>query len=302
MTPNRYSSLSLQARLFAALLLALVAVVGDARSARAQASAQVAPPRVVVLLASEAGQDRYATFGAEGVDGGDALRLLRAPFEAAGMPIASAAGLSPSITEAPQGLPLGDAAASELGKRAGASLVVIAGVIGANPTHVRATQLMGQEVSVRVRVLDLQAQNVLYDASETASGYGADLSQALLAASQKAITKLSRPLPSMLAQRYGRRDEGDAIEIVITGAPGWRPVASVFQKLAATRGIQAVHLQQLNVQRVVLRVHSQQSAASLVAALRRTRIVGGTISAQSAGQSISVSIQMNAPTTPVLNG
>lgn len=267
----------------------------------ANADAPVTRPRAALFLTSESPLGSFATFGPEATRGSDATRAVMEIFKSVGVEQVSIHETShPRSLE--KDLPLDDSAALALAGQAAAGLAVVAGIVGKDEGKIRATDLVGQGVDFRIRVLEVGSGAVLFDRNSHRAGYGSDAKQAFSQATSIAIQEATKGLDGLLRARFTEAGDATALTLTIKGATGWRPIAAVFQKLAATKGVRAVHAMEIADSRVKLRVSSQQSAATLVASLRRTRIANGRISVRMEGNSIAIVILMNVPVDPVVNG
>jgi hypothetical protein len=271
------------------------------REAQAE-GAPAAAPKALLLLKTSSASGTSASFGRSAVDGAMS-RALKEPFEKLGIVFASASGATPSVGEASAGLPLSDAAATDMARQAGATIAVIAGIRVQPQGAIRATAFLSQKASLRLRVLDVAGGEVVYETRLSAFGYHKSEDQGGNLAMAKAITQANEGLVPELRARWASSSpaKGTSLILTVSGADSWRPLSAILQKLAVTKGVESVHVIGIDSSRVRLAVSSRQSITSLIANLRRTRIYNGSISVTASGNAISVSLQMRAP-IPVSHG
>jgi hypothetical protein len=273
----------------------------EARAEVAPAAASAAP-KALLLLKTSSSEGSTVSFGRSAVDGAIS-RAIKEPFEKLGIQFVSARELAVPVGEATRGLPLSDGVATEMARQAGATISVIVGISMQSQGVIRATQLLSQKASLRLRVIDVAAGELAFDTSVSAYGYHKSRDQGDTLAMAKAVSRAAESLvPELVARWPGNSAAQEASLIVtVTGADSWRPLAAILQRLAATRGVEAVHAIEIDSERVRLAVSSRQSISSLIATLRRTRIYNGTIAVTVSGNAIAIHLQMSSP-TPVSNG
>tara|TARA_R110002073_G_scaffold103664_12_gene234809 strand:- start:20352 stop:21218 length:867 start_codon:yes stop_codon:yes gene_type:complete len=283
-----------------AIVVAVVALVSASAASFAQA------PKAVLLMAATSEAGTVVTFGRDAQESGPLSRLVRAPFEAAGMTLVSAKDIAlPTGSAPPEGLPLTDQAASSIAQAAGAGVAIIVGVAAASDGKLRATALVGQQAKVRVRVLDVASGRAIFDSRGDSASYAAEAQLARSVGSTQAIAKATRGLEAKLILQWPAPNTSQGrLSVSITGAEGWRSVASILRSLAATRGVRALHALEIQPGRVVLSLESQQGAAQVVDSLRRARIHNGSLSVQLSGASLAVRVIMTSSPIlpPVTNG
>lgn len=268
-------------------------------------AAAEAPPKAkaVLLLAQSDGSQSTVNFGKAGVQGGELARLIQAPLAKLGITFVSTTGFSPMVGEPLPGLALGDEAAANLALQAGATLAVSVGIAFRSEGSVRSTQLVGQVVEVRVRVLDRQSGQTVFDTQLRQAGYGATATLAQEFASARALGKLMPDLAKALAARLPTASaSGRAMSIQIGGAQGWREVGAIFRSLASTQGMEGMDVLEIRPDRVRLQIRSALSVSSLVAGLRRTRIPSGSVAVTANGNAILIELTITSSGQPILNG
>jgi hypothetical protein len=188
---------------------------------------------------------------------------------------------------------------------AGANIAIIVGVSATSDGGLRAMSFVGERAQVRIRVLDVASRRAVFDGRGSAASYGAEAQLARSVASSKAVAHASRGLEAKLMMQWPAPSKTlGRLSLAITGAEGWRSVASILRSLAATRGVSAVHAMEIGPGRVVLSLESQQGAAQVVDSLRRARIHNGSLSVQLSGATLLVRVIMNSSPIlpPVTNG
>lgn len=279
-----------------AFVVAVIVLVATASTARAETV------KAMLLLKSSANGHSAATFGRSATDGGTMGRTLSSVLRDAGASLVSAGATVPRLGEVPRGLPLGDQAALEMARSAHARVVVIVGASSREAGVIRATSLVVQRAHVSLRVLDVASGQVLLSQTVQQSGYGSDAAQAAALASSTALSDLNSKLGDavrVLATGASKPVQG-SLQITITGATGWAPIAAVLGRLAGTQRVQAIHVLRIEADRVLLGVSSPLSIPSIVGSLRRTRVRSGSISVQASRAGIV--IQVRPPLTPLVNG
>jgi hypothetical protein len=191
-----------------------------------------------------------------------------------------------------------------MAREAGASICVVAGITANPKGKIRATKLVSHEARLRLRVLVVGSNEVVANVSASRFGYGPNTSQSASAAMASALAAAAKEVASPLRKRWPipSASSGAAISLTINGATGWRPIASILQQLAASKGIKFVHALEIGSSQVRLSVSSGMSAASLVSILRRTRIANGTLSVVTSGNTITVSLRMASAAPPINHG
>ncbi len=261
------------------------------------------PPKAILLLAAQSEQGITRSYGPGAQDAGPLSRAMRAPFEEAGISFLSAASLIPPTASAAQELPLSDSVATQMAREAGAGIAVVAYVNAKDQGALRATQLVGQLVRAHVRVIDVTAGRTLFDNKAEFASYGKSASVARALAGTKALTKASRGLGNVLLTQWRPQTPNPGrLSLAVSGAPGWRSVAAVIRRLAATRGVSGVHLQRIHPDRVLFSLQSKQGAASVVASLRRARIHEGSVAVQLSGSAIVLRVIMSSSVGGIPNG
>ena len=268
--------------------------------------AGAASHKAVLLMAAQSEQGTVVTYGQNGRESGPLSRAIAAPFEKAGIELVSTKTLpmSPASDSRP-GLPMGDSSATSIARAAGAEIAIVVGIVASSEGPLRATELVGQAVSVQIRVLSVASGRSVFDGKSRAASYGREATMARAQGSSKAIAKATRGLVGTLMEQWpSRRETEGRLSLSITGADGWRAIAAIIRSLAATRGVTGVHALQIHPERVVLSLQSQQGAAQVVASLRRARIHNGSLTVQLSGTSLVVRIVMNTPgiLPPIRNG
>ncbi len=263
-----------------------------------------AEDRAVILLSAQSEAGRQSTFGTGSVTGGPLARAVAGPVKAAGLavaPLESVATPEPGAGA----LPTSDEAAIAVAQAAGAALAVVVGVTAKSEGKLRATAQMGYRAEAYVRVLDVATSRSLFDARAKAAAYGASPGNARSRAGSKALSRALRGLTAkLMVHGSAGQPKAGRLALNITGADGWRAIASILRSLAATRGVSDVAATEIRPGRVVLSIASQQGAAQVVESLRRTRIYHGTLAVQLAGAVLDVRVVMSSPSTtsPVPNG
>ncbi len=287
-------------RLCVAGLFAL-ALVHQSTVARAESNAA---PTALLLLKSSSPQGNEVSFGSGATSVGAAARAIRESFESAGIRFVSAAGMTPSLGEAPSGLPLSDSAALEMASKAGAQICVVVGITVVAKGKIRATQLVSHQARLRIRVLDAQSGQAVTDTTTKRYGYASALAPSSTAAVASAISAIGAAFRKGWQERWKApsAQAASALTLTIRGAQGWRPIASVLKQLAASKGVRFVHALEIDASQVRLSVSTTLSTASLVASLRRTRLLGATLSVVNSGDSITMTVQTNAPRAVMNNG
>lgn len=272
-------------------------------SATALADSAANSRSAVLLLKASSAQGSETSFG-RGHAAGSASRAIREPFEAAGFKFLATDGLTPPVGDAPSGLPLSDAAALHMAREVGASICVVVGISAKPKGKIRATKLVSHQARLRLRVLAVDSNEVVANLSVIRFGYGPNTSQSASAAMTSALAAVAKEVAVPLRKRWPipSASSGAAISLTINGATGWRPIASILQQLAASKGIKFVHALEIGSSQVRLSVSSAMSAASLVSILRRTRIASGTLSVVTSGNTITVSLRMAAAASPIDHG
>ncbi|MCP4444695.1 MAG: hypothetical protein GY811_05020 [Myxococcales bacterium] len=266
-------------------------LVGGAVAANAEAH------KAVLLMAAQGEEGTVVSFGRDAQEPGPLERSIRAPFEKAGIEFVSArdAAVS-SMGDALQGLPLGDASASSVARASGASIAIIVGIVAKHEGGIRATSLVGESVSARLRVLDVSTARAIFDGKGKSASYGRESTMARSQAIASAIAKATRGMLAKVIQRWPKTQVAHGqLSLIITGAEGWRSVAVILRSLSATRGVSDLHAVQIQPDRVTLSLRSQQGAAQVVASLRRARIHNGSLSVQLSGTSLLVGVIMSTP-------
>ncbi len=269
-------------------------------------SAQAQAGSAVVLLAAHSESGTVTTFGSSAATGGPLARVVQGPIQRAGFSIVPASELAaPAGASGTDGLPLGDAAAIAMAQSAGASLAVVVGVVSRSEGRLRATSHVGHRAKVAIRLLDVATGRAVFSSTADSAAYGASDALARSLASSKALARAVRGMQAKLFLRAPNSEEGQGrLSLQITGADGWRSIASILRTLAATRGVSEVNALEIRPNRVVLSIASKQGAAHVVESLRRARIHNGSVSVQLSGSSLAVRVIMNSPSTvpPVRNG
>jgi len=271
------------------LVVFLVVLCGAGPTARAE------PPRAVLLLVAQSEGGTVATFGRDGIDAGPLARSIQDPFEKSGIHFVPATAAAPVMGAAPGGLPLGDAAARTMAEGAGAGIAVVVGLVAASQGSIRATSLVGQVATIRLRVIDVLSGKVVFDRKATAAAYGPEDTQARASASRRVILQGSRGLLATVLREWPDQfhSKGE-LTVIVTGAEGWRPITTVIRSLVATRGVSDLHALQISPERVFFTLQSQQGEAQVVNSLRRARIADGKLSVQISGDAILVRIIQEA--------
>jgi hypothetical protein len=191
-----------------------------------------------------------------------------------------------------------------MARQAGASICVVVGIAAKPKGKIRATKLVSNAASLRIRILATDSGEAVADLKTKRFGYGQGDSQAASAAMAAAIAEVSSEVATHLRKLWPTPSalSGSARVLSIQGANGWRPIASILKQLAASKGIKFVHALEIGSTGVRLSVSSSMSAASLVAILRRTRIANGSLSVVSSGNSISLTLRMSTPSSPINHG
>lgn len=294
-----WNSTAMRAALWGLLVLG-IALFQPASLAQAESRPA---PRALLLLKTTSPKGSVATFGRSATEGA-ASRALKEPFKKLGIQFLSTSDLTPTVGEAEAGLPLSDSAAMDMARQAGAGISVVVGIEVQSSGVIRATPLVSHHALLHLRVIDVTAGEVVFDASVRAPGYDANADQSVALSVSRAVTKVGQGLVPKLLLHWPREsnEKGTALSLMVSGADSWRPVAAILQRLAATKGVQYVHALEIQPSQVRLSVSSRQSIASLVASLRRTRIYKGSLSVSVSGNSITIRLQMSAPSAPVNHG
>ncbi len=295
----------------AGLLLAVVLVLtlpnraqADSSSSPTSSSIDSAPTALLLLQASSA-QGSEVSFGPGASRSGGAARGIREYFDAVGVRFVSApSDSSPSSAGPGAGLPLPNASALELSRRAGASICVLVGIAVEAKGKIRATSLLSHQANLHIRVLDVASGDVVLDTRTSRFGYDQNPGLSSASALAASISALGSSFKSALRRRWHApaKVSGPTLSLTIVGATGWRPVASVLKQLAASKGLRYMHALQINSSQVRLSIATAMSTASLVASLRRTRISGGAVAVLSSGSAITMTLIMKPPTSSMPNG
>ena len=266
--------------------------------AQTGAQAEGRKPRPsLLLLKTSTPQQALSNYG-PGASSSAAARSIKTPLEKLGLEFVSATGLTVKASqELDGGLPVSNESALDLARQAGAELVIVVGIEVKGEGSIRATTLVGHVAHLHLRVLDVASSAELSEARIQAPAYHQEPGHGAALAMTKAISEANTALAAKIGVRSSATSQNEALAISITGAQGWRSVASILRGLAATKGVEAVHLVSVQDSSVQLQVFSKQSAASLVGSLRRTRIHKGSLSVRSSNSSITVTVTPIA--TPV---
>lgn len=182
-----------------------------------------------------------------------------------------------------------------LGKSANAQIVVLASVKSDNQGKIRSTQLLGFSSELHLKVWDVANAELVLDRKIRASGYGAKSADAKAMSLERTVTQSKSALDALIARVWpkGKDMRSTEYSLRIRGAGSWREISSLLQQIARTPGIVSLHILDIRQGRIRFQLRSQQGSASIVSSLRRARIVGGTLSVQSQGDAILVTLQMN---------
>ena len=274
--------------LTALLVAALSAAPGAARAGDEEpvrTAAAPGRPTAVLLLVVTTPEGTQATFGQGGGDAGPAGAALAREIEALGFRLRSAAGESVAVSgEGDPLLPVGDGAAVELARRAGAGVAWVVGLEVRPDGPIRGTRLTGAAARGKIRVLDAAGGGAVATAETTGAGYGEALPRAAAAAGAHAAERLVGAVTREVTSRWpASAPAGASLLVRVSGARTWSSIAAIIQRLGTTEGVSAVHPRRVWRGRVALVVETGLSAARVAAAIERARLPRGTVRAAARG-------------------
>lgn len=257
--------------------------------AEESAPASRARPKVVVLLHAVVGETTATTFGQRGDDGGVPGRTLIQNLREQGFEVLSAAGAAAPVSrEAPQGVPLDDAAAGIMARQAGAGGAFVLGLQALPDGLIRGTRLVGAQARAVVRVLDAEdsgSATLVAKAVVQSASFAESLEEAQSAAAAEVATRALLAVTQTVADRWPPRiTADDALIVEIRGYRGWSSVDAIIKGLSGTRGIERVWPRRLGKQGVALAVVTELGRGRVAAALKRVALPGGTLVVKALGE------------------
>ncbi len=225
-----------------------------------------------------------------------ATRSLQAPFVKVGFSVVAANKDAAPVDSSAEAL--------KQGKAAGASVVVVVRLEAKKDGALQSTLLRGAVATMRFGIYDIGKSNQVIHKQIQRAGYGGNSSKALAMAAERSLESAVSEVELAVLRYWPKAiSVGNVLALQVLGATSWREVGSLLRTLATIPGIGYVHVLDIREGRIHFRLASQQSIASVVSSLRRTRIHEGSISVRGKGATITCTFQMNANTTdPVNNG
>lgn len=271
------------------LLGLVVFFLGAEGSARAGDRA-----RVALLAKITTPKGTSASFGRDGAAAGPIIRAMLEHIDALGFEHLSTSDFAPTLGSPPQGLPVDDRVATELAAKVGAGIVIVAGIRAESSGRVRGTQLHGAKARLRLRILDVSTGQRVFEGDSAEGGYAASSGPAAESAVLGALGQVREPMARTLERHWPAPVARRGVDVVVSGAMRWGSVSAVLQRLAATRGVEAVHLMAARLAQVVLSVEHVGDPAELVASMRRTRLSTGVLSARQTARGVEVKVRGDA--------
>ena len=260
-------------------------------------------PGAVLLLVATTPDGTVATFGQSGGDGGAAGAALARAVEALGFTLKSAAGQPVAVTTEGGGnslVPVGDQAALEVARKAGAGAAFVVGVHVKADGGIRGTRLLGAAGRGQLRLLDVQSGAAVASADLEGAGFDAALDRAAGAAARDIAERLVRAIEGPATSRWpvsAPASSGAFVTVEVRGARAWSSVAAIIQKLGATEGVSAVHARDVRRGHIALAVETRLAGRNLAAAVERARLPSGTVRATARGDSqVQVEIRGDSAT------
>lgn len=257
-------------------------------------------PKLVILLKATTGERTETTFGTTGGDGGAVGRKVAADLRGQGFDVVSAAGVQAPVEqgESAEGL-LGDDAALELARTAGAGAALIVGVRADPEGRVRGTAFAGATATAAVRLIDVRVGKAVAKGSAPGGGYAESADGALAAAAAQAIDRASAEVGLALTRHWppARIATGHK-PVKIRGATTWAAIAGIIDRLAATRGVKAVHPARVDRGRVDLAIDSSLSPAEIAAQIKKARLPSGSLATTVKGGEVLVKVSGDSRYAP----
>jgi hypothetical protein len=257
-------------------------------------------PRVVVLLKATSGSQTVTTFGSTGGDGGAAGRAVLDELRAHGFDVVDTAGRTVQLSGAgDDGLPIDDDAAVDLARSVGAGGAFVVGVGAKLEGKIRGTSLTGAAATASLRVVDAQNGEAIAKSSGKGAAWGNDDGSAAGAAAVDSVERAMRSVAADVARHWpvSRSSSGDGLEVKIRGASSWAVIAAIIAKLAATRGVRAVHPIRVDRGKIDIALESGISPNEVAAQIKRARVGNVTVATKVKDRDVLVKITGSATGT-----